>query len=124
MEKETKDDMLERLFEKQIILQKRLGNYPLTDMKQRQTFINIMMLAALDEMTEAMRETCWKNPNYVVHGWKQTQKFDEVKFKEEIVDLWHFVINLSLAAGFDAKSLFEGYCDKNAINHKRQDNNY
>lgn len=107
-------DRLDRLFHKQEILQERLKN---TKLVGNQEFINTMTLAAIDELMEALRETPWK-------PWKKQQKFNQNKFKGEIIDLWHFIINLSLAAGFNSKTLFEAFEDKNIINHQRQDKGY
>lgn len=107
-------DKLELIFKKQILLQKRLKN---TNMIGNQGFINIMTLAAIDELMESIRETPWK-------PWKKQQKFNQEKYKEEIIDLWHFVVNLSLAAGFDANTLYEMFKDKNKVNHKRQNTGY
>ncbi len=76
-----------------------------------------MTMAAIDELMEAIRETPWK-------PWKKQQTLNAENFKAEIIDLWHFVINLSLAAGFDAQSLHTNFIIKNKENHKRQDNDY
>lgn len=119
-----KIDMLEQLFDKQIILQKKFKNIPFKQQKDRQEFINLNLLACLDELSESMRETAWKNPNYIKHGWKKEQKFNNEKFKEELIDLWHFIINLSLAANLNPEELYRRFCNKNKINHERQKNGY
>ena len=71
-----------------------------------------------------MRETAWKNPHKIKYGWKKTQQLDEEKYKEEIIDLWHFVINLSISAGMTHEEVFERYLGKNKENHTRQNNDY
>lgn len=109
-------DKLEQIFKKQLELQKRL-NYKISDMYKNQKFINVMTIAAISELIEAIHETPWK-------PWKKQQKFNLDKFREEIIDAWHFLINLSIAAGFNANTLVECYMDKNKINFKRQDNGY
>jgi len=106
-------DKLEELFMLQTRMQERLGTKP----HHNQEFINVMTLAAIDELMEAIRETPWK-------PWKKQQTLNSEKFQKEIVDLWHFVINLSLAAGFNAESLHLGFLEKNKENNKRQDENY
>ena len=117
-------DKLDSLFEKQINLQTRLKNIPFDDLKHQQEFINITILACLDELAECLRETAWKNPKLINGGWKKHQELNEDLFKEEIIDLWHFVINLSIAAGMDQNELYDRFCNKNKLNHKRQDKNY
>jgi len=123
MKKEV-NDKLKELFDKQEILQTRLKNIPFKNNKHKQEFININILACLDELSESLRETCWKNPSYISCGWKTTQEFNEENFKEELIDLWHFIINLSIASGMKYNELFERFCKKNKVNHERQDKKY
>lgn len=118
------NDKLENLFNLQINLQTRFKNLPILDNKRKQQFININILACLDELSEALRETAWKNPEYIDCGWKRTQGFNEEKFQEELVDLWHFVINLTLASGMSANNLHDRFITKNKVNHIRQDEGY
>ena len=62
--------------------------------------------------------------------WKQYNwDDDEVQThwsaaKEELVDAFHFMINISLALGLTADELAKIYVAKNIANHERQDNNY
>ena len=118
------NNKLEKLFGLQISLQKKFGNIPFRDLKHKQEFINLMILACLDELSESLRETAWKNPNYISCGWKNTQVFNEDKFKEELIDLWHFIINLSIASGMDEEELFLRFMDKNKENNLRKDRGY
>lgn len=104
---------LQDMFDKQVNLQNRLGNDIIS-----QDFYTIQSLALIDEVMEALRETSWK-------PWKQVKPRDKDKLKEEIVDIWHFLINLTLSAGFkDSKELYELFMAKNKTNHKRQDDGY
>lgn len=106
-------DKLQNLFFLQEKLQEKLNN----NVYHNQEFINIMTLAAIDELMEAIRETPWK-------PWKKQQEFNETTFKKEIIDLWHFIINLSLAAGYTADTLYKDFEEKNNINHQRQKEGY
>lgn len=119
-----KKDKLDDIFDKQNILQTRLNNFPFKDLKHKQEFINITILAILDELSETLRETSWKNPNYISCGWKTTQMTNNEQFKEEIIDLWHFIINLTLASGMDPNEFYGRFINKNKVNHKRQDEKY
>lgn len=104
--------MLEEIFEKQRRLQERLGS----DIYS-QDYRSIMTLAAIDELMEAIRETPWK-------PWKKQQKYDKEKFKEELIDAWHFLINLSISSGMNSTEVFQRFVNKNNENHTRQDNGY
>ena len=109
-------DKLERIFEMQTKLQERLGNTK-EKMFKNQEFINIMTIACIDELMESIRETPWK-------PWKKQQVFNLDNYKKELIDLWHFVINLSLASGMSADDIFNEYYKKNKINFERQDTGY
>lgn len=109
--------MLREIFDKQNVLQLRLETFPLKTSKQRQDFINIQSLALIDEVMESLRETPWK-------PWKKNQEFNESNYKEELVDAWHFLINLTLASGMTPESFHERFINKNNKNHKRQDEGY
>lgn len=111
------------IYNKQLGLQKRLG-YSKNELVLNQKFININILALLDELTEALRETQWKNPKVIKYGWKKTQKFNQENFKNELIDILHFFINLCIASGMEPEEIFNRYFDKNKINFKRQDVGY
>jgi len=119
----TDSDKLDQIFKKQVDLQIKLYN-SLEPLIKNQEFININLLACFDELSEIMRESAWKNPNLIKFGWKKTQEFNEEKFKEEIVDLLHFFVNLCIAAGMNEEELFERYINKNKENHDRKDRGY
>lgn len=114
-------DKLEEIFKKQKELQEKLGN---KDILFNQQYMNINFLALTCEVMEAMQETKWKNPNDVKYGWKQTQELNKDKLREELIDCFHFYINLCLAADLTANDLYQAYIDKNKLNHKRKDNGY
>ena len=105
-------DRLTYLFKKQKSLQLKLKNKINT-----QAFRTIMVLAAIDELTEALRETPWK-------PWKKQQKYNQEKFKEELIDVWHFLINLSLAAELSSNELFLRFKKKHKLNNLRQKQKY
>jgi len=105
---------MNEMFNKQITFQTRLGYSSLVE---NQSFINIQSLALIDEIMEALRETPWK-------PWKKQQLFNKEKYKEELIDCWHFLINLSLASGMNAEEVKERFMKKNKENNERQKNNY
>lgn len=110
-------DKLKDMFDKQEKLQNRLGNMPTINGGLNIDYIKDMSIAAIDEIMEALRETPWK-------PWKKNQLYNQEKFQDEIIDLWHFVINLSLASGMSEKDVYKKFVFKNNINEKRRKNNY
>jgi len=116
-------DKLEEIFEKQRVLQERLGIPQKTiDPSMRQQYINQMALALHEETVEMLCATQYKDPAFVPFGWKRGQEFDAANFREEVVDLMHFVVNLALIAGIDSQEFYERYLAKNKENHGRIDN--
>lgn len=110
-------DKLDAMFEKQIALQVKLGTIPLDSPHMRQEYINIMSLALIDEVMEALRETQFK-------PWKKMQVFDREAFRKELIDAQHFLLNLFIAAGMDADMIYKMYTEKNNINHERKEEGY
>jgi dimeric dUTPase (all-alpha-NTP-PPase superfamily) len=119
-------DPLSVIFHFQNALQERLGTWAKVDSSpaMRQQFINQMAIAMQEETIEIIRETAYKNPDFVPFGWKKTQLGDPEKFKEELVDQLHFFVNLCIVAGMGPQELCARYLAKNKINHTRQDNGY
>ena len=117
-------DKLEEMFNRQTKLQIKLDNIRKIESSEsnKQQYINQMLLSLFEESVEIMRETGYKNPNYVPFGWKQTQEWNVENYKEEIIDLFHYVMNLCIAVNMEANEFFEIYCKKNGINHERQEN--
>lgn len=107
-------DKLETLFKLQKDFHAKLGNergvYTIEYQKE-------MTLAAIDELMEALRELPWKS-------WKKNQSNNKELHKEELIDVWHFLINLSLAAGMTAQDVHDAFLQKAAINLKRQERGY
>ncbi len=123
-------EKLEEMFEIQKRLQQRLGTWMKINSdasnieKNRQQFANQIFLAMFEETVEIMRETAYKNPEYVEFGWKKGQTLNREKILKEIVDLWHFMINICLVYDFSSEDFYNCYMEKNKENHIRQDNNY
>jgi len=71
-----------------------------------------------EEIGEAMN--CLKNK-----PWKQTQMQTDVHhYLEEIVDAFHFFIELCILSGMSAEDLFTFYFKKSEVNKFRQRSNY
>jgi dimeric dUTPase (all-alpha-NTP-PPase superfamily) len=101
------------MFQRQKQFQESLGK----DIKYNQQFINEMTQALFVEIAESLQETDFKS-------WKKPKGIDIDKYREELIDCWHFLINLSLAAGMDHIDIYTRFVEKNEINKKRQKDGY
>jgi dimeric dUTPase (all-alpha-NTP-PPase superfamily) len=114
-------DNLEYLFERQAELfskqLKNAENKMASIYKREEPFegyrLFMFSTALIHEAIELQRETNWK-------WWKKEGKIDYGKIKEEIIDIWHFLLQISIESGLDPKTLVEKYMDKNKENLDRQ----
>lgn len=110
-------DKLQAMFDMQKKLQKRLFNLQLPGIYTERIPITVTSIVA--ELGEILEDE---------QGWKDWRKNPPVVDREhllmEVVDLWHFVINLTLYLGFDALDVFKEFKKKNKENHARQDRKY
>lgn len=114
---------LDEMFQKQKELQERLGfNFENMNEVERTGYMKENIWYVITELDEAFREMPYGKP------WKLYTNFDrdlhQKNLKEELIDAFHFFINILIAAGLSTDEVYEIYCYKNKINHKRQDENY
>lgn len=76
-------------------------------------WIRINVLAAEDELHEALGEISWK-------PWASAQYFNREAYLGEIVDVLHFVGNLLAGAGITDEELNTAYLEKMERNRARQ----
>lgn len=76
-----------------------------------------MHIAITDEFHEALDEVGWK-------PWASSRHFNEEAVKGELVDAFHFFINMCMLAGVTADDLIEGYVKKSGKNIARQEAGY
>ena len=69
------------------------------------------------EMAELTDSVPWK-------WWAKYQKFDEQNARVEVVDLFHFLINMAQVLGLSAADVFAAYVKKNEVNFKRQESGH
>jgi len=98
------------------------GNDPVeTRGDERAAYIRWNVLALEDELHEAMNETGWK-------PWASSRHLHINEYVKELVDAWHFFLNLLLSTGLEPDALanvFEReYFRKHKINAKRQKDGY
>ena len=108
-------DKLDQMFQLQSELAKIMpqGRYP-RDIEER---VSLLCTAIIHESIELQRLTNWK-------WWKNPIQFDQKLAKEELIDIWHFVIQTSLELGLSPDDIIQEYQRKNNINIERQHNNY
>ncbi|MDR1413895.1 MAG: dUTPase [Puniceicoccales bacterium] len=70
------------------------------------------------------QETCELVDSVPWKWWAKYQKFDEQNARVEVVDLLHFLISIAQVLGMSADDVYEVYCKKNIINHRRQETGY
>lgn len=80
-------------------------------------FIRWNILALEDELHEALGEVGWK-------PWATSSHINIRPYKGELVDAFHFFMNLCLVVGMTGDELLELYLEKRAINARRQEQGY
>jgi len=73
-------------------------------------------LAIQQELAEMIDSIPWK--------WWKKMEWDHNNIKIEIIDIFHFVINLAQAAGMDAEEFCDLFYKKNMLNTIRQNKGY
>ena len=109
------EDKLESIFE----LQKGLADmmdldrYP----KDVEGKISVLCTAIMHEAVKLQRTTNWK-------WWKTPTAFNEVEAKEELIDIWHFLIQASIELNLSPEDILKEYQRKNEINRQREKSGY
>jgi len=90
-----------------------LSKYPIS-VENR---ISALSTAIIHEAVELQRLTSWK-------WWKKPVSFDVSAAKEELIDIWHFVVQASIELGMSPADIEEQYKKKNTVNRERQTSGY
>ena len=90
-----------------------LDRYP----KDPEGKVAALCTAIIHEAVELQRTTNWK-------WWKKPVSFNKDEAKEELIDIWHFVVQASLELGLTPKDILDEYQRKNEINRERQRSGY
>ena len=112
------NDTLSTLFELQKVFQRRV--YKLKKIPDNLPKLLPMqvtsLIAEIGEILELNQK--WKS-------WKKNPAdYDRDEMLFEVVDAFHFLINIALFLDFDADEVFDAFLKKNKINHERQNKNY
>ena len=107
---EKVDDRLETIFklQKGLADMMKLDRYP----KDSEGRVSALSTAIMHEAVELQRTTNWK-------WWKTPTPFNEAEAREELIDIWHFVVQASLELNLTPNDIVE-----NEINRERQRSGY
>lgn len=111
----SEEDRLDSIF----ALQKGLANMMNLDRypKDSEGRIAALCTAIIHEAVELQRTTNWK-------WWKKPISFNKDEAKEELIDIWHFVVQASLELDLTPDDILNEYKRKNEINRERQRTGY
>lgn len=106
-------DKLEALFNLQNMYDQYIKEKRNLDYSDTEKWVQKMCTAIITEACELNDACNWK-------WWKNNKDIDWDNIKEEIVDLWHFLLSLTIKVGLMPKDILEQYINKNLENYKRQ----
>ena len=108
-------DSLETIFsiQRELTSMMDLSRYP-TSIDGR---MSVLSTAIVHEAIELQRLTSWK-------WWKKPTPFDREPAKEELIDIWHFVVQASIELGMSPSDVLNEYKKKNKVNRNRQASGY
>lgn len=111
-------DKFDEIFQMQDALNKRIGvdTNALTEEEKIKWVLNYSR-ALQQELAELVDSVPWK-------WWAKYQNFDAQNARVEVVDMFHFLISIAQVLGMSADDVYSAYCEKNKVNHKRQDTGY
>lgn len=112
-------DRLEEMLAMQRDFQRSINGYeaehqgPVT----RITNFKESLFALEHELHEAVDEMGWKS-------WATSRHFNTERVQAELVDVWHFFMNLMIHAGMSADDLYQQFLTKHEVNWRRQQDGY
>ncbi len=111
----SEKDRLDTIFKLQRGLSDMMNpnRYP----KDSEERVSALCTAIMHEAVELQRTTNWK-------WWKTPTEFNEAEAREELIDIWHFVVQASIELNLTPDDIVDEYKKKNEINRKRQKNGY
>jgi len=118
LSQETSEKIADRLqtifkLQKGLAEMMNLDRYP----KDSENRVSALCTAIIHEAVELQRTTNWK-------WWKTPTPFNEADAREELIDIWHFVVQASLELNLTPDDIVEEYKKKNEINRERQRTGY
>lgn len=113
-------DRLQEMLHAQRELQELINGYSLDEQTNEQRIANIkenVLALAAELFGEVLGEVGWKS-------WATSRHINRDALVKELIDVWHFLMNLMLHADMTADELYEGYLKKREINIRRQCDGY
>ena len=109
------EDRLDSIFS----MQKGLSEMMTLDRNPKDTEgkVSALCTAIMHEAVELQRTTNWQ-------WWKTPTEFNESEAREELIDIWHFVVQASLELNLTPDDILKEYERKNEINRQRQKDGY
>ena len=98
---------LQKAFDDELIERRSLQQVTKEEWIQKET---LAMLSELSELIDEVNFKWWKNPKPV----------QEIRVKEELVDILHFFVSMCLKMGMTSEELSRMYVEKNRENFNRQ----
>lgn len=123
------DGMLQDMFERQAVLNKRIG-YDTQSLRgdfdplKAGRWLNDYINAACNELEELRNCTFWKHWCSEARQGRRFAIHDLQNARVEVIDLLFFWISMAQCAGLNADDVHKLYLQKLDVNHKRQDSNY
>lgn len=114
---------LQWLIDNQTTFQEELGyHFATMSDKERTAYMKEYSLHVVIELGEFLKELPYLKP-WKKYNWNNvTSRMQHEKAEEELIDLWHFALNLTIAMGMSADKVINAYARKHQINIKRQEN--
>ena len=116
------ESMMDRQREFQLRLDPKFNNM---NIEQRVAFIKEHSIHLNQEINEMLYELPYFKP------WKDYSSVTDSRAEEmlekarmELIDAWHFFMNIAIALGITPEQFYMMYCAKNNENHRRQDKGY
>jgi len=109
----NKIDKLEALFDLQGTFDEYIKEKRGLDYSNKEKWVQKLCTAIITEACELNDACNWK-------WWKNSKDVDWDNVKEEVIDLWHFLISVSIKVGLNPNDIINQYIHKNLENYKRQ----
>lgn len=106
-------DKLEMLFDLQNTFDEYIKEKRDLDYSDTEEWVQKLCTAIITEACELNDACSWK-------WWKNKKDIDWENVKEETIDIWHFLISLSIKISLTPKDIIDQYINKNLENYKRQ----
>lgn len=110
---------IEKMFERQAQLQ--VDSFKIIPWRlngaERRNYVAAMSLGLHDEISEALQEVSWK-------PWAKDDYINAKEFVGELVDAFHFLMNLALIVDPTGDAFVEAYFKKAEVNANRQAKGY